>query len=335
MNLKKMIVAIFALLTIPSAWTQTAADASKEVDAQITITRGGIDNLIDNMNTKKEDTPFNIEDYLSQTQEFKNKVESILANFENVLEKDILPKAKYLMDQYNFVYASTNYSVEQKQILLPQMKNKATKEFAELTKLYQKSLGDVYALIPNIMVEPRIEVFPKNGTYNIYKDMEQTVTVNYYFGNTKLSSSFNVRLEKVEGTRVRQVVFRNKKTEAGRVLDYFTGVIDSTEKKNHVNINYVTVVQQLSISTDLDNRVYNEINYPLYKGSCKTKMCVGLRTGDYSNLAAMINKMLDRDIKLKLVDGTLLEINRLNKYLYYDFINLTRYDYPEELPFSL
>lgn len=84
-----------------------------------------------------------------------------------------------------------------------------------------------------------------------------------------------------------------------------------------------------------DNAIFNKIYYPAMKGTCESSICVGLRAGDLLTLMTLIKSQIDRDIKLRLLDGEYLYINGLNFDTTDLSKNLSRVDYPEELPFDL
>ena len=143
----KMMIAA-SLLSATGAWAQSTSQTSAEINSQSTLTRAAIDNVIQRMSEQRPSSAFRASDYYAQTVDFKNALNAVLVKFEDTLTKDIFPKAAFWMDQYNAVYTSSDFSPEQKKMLLAERLKSLTNQFKVLSADYAKALKGVYALVP-------------------------------------------------------------------------------------------------------------------------------------------------------------------------------------------
>jgi len=341
-TIKKSILLGLSLVTISNSWAQSLVETSKEIEAQTTIVRGDVDNLIDQMNQNKADALFNTEDYVAQSLDYKNKAETALANFENVLEKDILVKAAFLMNQYNSIYTSSSYSKEQKYVLLADRKLNIIKQFEVLTKEYQKALKDVYSIVPHTLGSYTMKTIPEKYSFKVKKDFKGTFTVELVYEKTKLVKDISVSWMKLNDDSVRSIIYDGTEIfDVGNGLQgvywgHYPGVAFAIySKREYLDLNLLEIAEYLKVEETLRKKLYDNVFYPSFKGSCKSISCIGLRTGDYSNLVSMIKKLLDRDMDLTLADGTKLKIKGLDQRIDNILHELSRINYPENLPFDL
>jgi hypothetical protein len=346
----KLILATLSIGLMTNAWSQTVNETSNEINAQTNITRGSIDNLLQRISDKKVDTQFHATDYLDQTQETQNKIEAALTKFETTLEKDILPQASYWMDQYNAIYKSSTYSKEQKGILLDQRLKNINNQFEKLSVSYQAALKGVYALVPYSAVQNDLVVTPAFGSYDRTSTSRETVKAELVVGGNIVSSiKYDVLLQKQNrGDSQVQVSFTTSKEKItvntyGRrsgssVANYISGFdVDNTQsahKYYFLKLDYNAISKDI-VGESLYNDFYSKKLYSAIKGSCKSTICLGLRSGDLINLVVMINKLIDRDITLKLADGSRVYLKALNQNVSLISSLLARVDYPEELPFDI
>lgn len=347
--MKTFILATMTLMTISNAYCETAAQTAKEIAAQTNITRGSIDNLLEKINKKTIDTHFNASDYLAQTQAYKNNVEASMKTFEDRLEKEILAKASYWMDQYNAILNSKDISPEQKKVLLSQRRVVITKEFEKLSVDYKKYLKEVYELIPFATTEAKVSIPVKSKVYDLgqYKglNLNEKLEAHLLINNKKISSTFfTMSTVAVGGKDAVEVLNDNRN---GYTVELKIGEDYNYEFKKNIMMNQRTVytlyfeeivkhrdIKRMLI-TSLAEKAYANNFYPTIKGSCKSAICVGLKTGDYSDLSGMIQKLLDRKIEMKLGDGFVLTLENLNLDLSLAQGILSNVNYPEELPFDI
>lgn len=152
-------------------------------------------------------------------------------------------------------------------------------------------------LVPHSLSASHFTTTPSEGVYKMRRDMKEIIKVDYVYGEKKVSTRYEARLEKKDNEKNRSAIF----VVGTKVYDW----------GRYSEISYE------------DNYKLMRIDYS------------DLQTGDFSKLLTMIQKLLDRNMDLTLVDGTKLQIKGLHQNLYEFYDELGRFDYPEELPFEL
>ncbi|MBP9682856.1 MAG: hypothetical protein KBD76_15760 [Bacteriovorax sp.] len=314
-----------------------ASDTTKEINAQTTITRGQIDNILDKMNRQNNQSAFKASDYYAQTGAFKENVERVLRNFEDKISKVILPKAAFWMDQYNSIYSSNEFSGEQKRMILKERKNHLDNQFEMLSKEYQEALKSVYALIPGTMFKITFKYFPETLEYKNGTSITENIKVRMIL-NEDMSVEDKIVFLDSENTLI-DITFSN-----GRHQDFSNskpGIVfkDFNPKfsRNYTNVSIDFSKMEWLNRYVFENikDIYKTLYYPVIKGKCESTICVGLRSADLLTLMSLIEDQIDRDINLKLLDGNYLKLKGLDLYVFDLSKNLSRVDYPEELPFDL
>lgn len=349
-TIKKLVLVSLAATTMSNAWSDSAIETTQEINAQTTITRGAIDNLLEKINNRQIDTQFNALDYHSQVQAYKNKVEAALVKFEATIAKDVLAKASFWMDQYNAIYKSKDYSPEQKGMLLAQRSVNIKNQFAAISKDYQKAIKEVYTLIPWAEITPQFIATPAVGLYHPTRNSNENVRVDLVFNEkTKVSRTFAVKMKASSSNTL------FKRYSADLSFEYASKIINTErgyygydweeikfDKSKTADNYYYTSMdfneiskKTYSLHDDLISDFYKKIVYPSVKASCKSSICVSLRAADYSSLLVMIKKLIDRNMDVTLADGTKLTIFGSGKDNTVIAKMLSSVDYPEELPFDI
>ncbi len=323
-----------------------ASDTTKEINAQTTITRGQIDNILDKMNRQNNQSAFKASDYYAQTGAFKENIERVLRNFEDKFEKVILPKAAFWMDQYNSIYSSNEFSSEQKKVLLRERKSHISNQFQAITKEYREALKSVYGLMPRSdFKSPTFEYFPETLEYRGGTIIKQKIKVKIKL-NEDVAINDEITFEdgKIPNRTITFSDGRKETVDASRSgVDSYSYGIDIMEYNPMLSKKYFDVKVNFSKIRWLDDLVmpqreefiFEKFYYPVMKGTCESSICVGLRAGDLLTLMTLIKSQIDRNISLKLLDGEYLFINGLNFDTTNLSKNLSRVEYPEELPFDL
>lgn len=347
-------LALSLLLTSVSVSAQQAAETTREINAQTTVTRGHIDNILLRMSERRIDSRFNAKDYWAQNDVFRASVDSAMKEFEETLEKKILGKAGMLMDQYNSIYKSKDFSEEQKKVLLKERLNNIRSQFEALTVDYQAAIKKAYTLIPIAFFSTMLEVPSQPLVLNIRKNTSQQVKVSL-IANGKLHSS-SVKFSIVEQQDKDVYGFLHIDFPKGKAIyDYYEGkyylsggaVVDW--KNNHVfqtlpgfsivkgDRHSFDLKQILTLKDfpDLRIRFFQEEVYPTFKGSCQSVICLGLRASDQSTLLSLLKKNIDRFIVMELADGNKLAIGNLNLDVEDKLAYFSMVDYPVQLPFDI
>lgn len=338
------ILAVTATMT-SNLWAANAIETTEVINAQTQITKGYIDNLLDQVSQKKMDSQFNAKDYLDQTQEAQNKVEAAMLQFETVLEKDILPKASFWIDQYNAIYKSKDYSEEQKRILLSQRFVNLNKQFDLLSVSYKAAIKNVYGLVPFAKEPITYNLSMNSKSYDPTKNATEVAKMSLaYEGKTYVSQNFTMNLKKIDdgGSATVQFVTADKKVDAKDGSYGFSydssqtaKVLFNKSRWYFVHVDYEKAASDLGVKDSLVDDMYKKVVYQKIKGSCVSSICVGLKSAEYTNLLIMIRKLIDRDINLKLADGNTLSIESFDNYIDDSLSLLSRVDYPEDLPFDI
>ena len=346
-NFKNLIV-LGLTLTSLSGWAQSADETSREISAQTTITRGHIDNVLQRISRQRPDSAFRANDFWPQSKDYKAKVEAALTQFEDKLEKDILAKAAYWMDQYNSVYVSLDYSREQKAVLLKQREEFLRNQFVLLSQDYQKALAEVYSLVPQYDLRTEI-VFPEpNLKIEIIGGATKKVPVLLKTNKgIEIKSTFSVILENDPNSWADDIYIAPKNTENDsskwekREYGEVKGI--ATDRKKRIgddtmlyvfDFNKVNKYKELNFP-DLEDSAYQKLLYPTIKGTCQSSICLGLRAGEFSTLLGSVKTLIDRDMTLTLASGVKLEIKSLNHNIKMISSMLNSVAYPETLPFDI
>lgn len=346
-------LALTVLLTSMSVYAQEAAETTREINAQTTVTRGHIDNIIQRMNDRRMDSRFNAKDYWAQNDAFRSSIDVAMKNFEETLEKGILAKAAYWMDQYNSIYKSKEFSAEQKSILLKQRLENIRNQFAALSTEYQAAQRKVYALIPSALFQTKLEVLNGPMVIDIAEPSDHQLKVrlsgngrsyqaplklsmvgqkNYYQDIHVFYPSGKEIIEYNDGFNTTKNVFddyhndyRVKRVE----LEGYTHV-----KKNRYSFNF-TEFLDLTKMSNLKITFFQKEVFATFKGSCKSQICLGLRASDQASLLSLVKSNLDRTITMKLADGNTLSLRAMNLDVKETSSYLAMVDYPVELPFDI
>lgn len=338
-------LALTVLLTSMSVSAQEAAETTREINAQTTVTRGHIDNILQRMNERRTDSRFNARDYWAQNPQFKGRVDSALKNFEDELEKGILAKAAYWMNQYNTIATSTEFSPEQKAILLRQRLENIRAQFKTLSQEYQTSLTKVYNIVAGANSKGRFEILtPADKGVRVSRAFERTVKVRYVDGKTVINSQVKVAMK--DGGEVNRFDLVIDYPGAPLVIKASTyygygeantvpGVTRNDDGRFYgVMLDYSTLID-LKRMTTLQNSVFQRFFYPELRKSCQSMICLGLLSADHTALLTLIKTNLDRTIKMTLADGNEVQLMSLQRDISLQMSQLARVDYPEELPFDL
>lgn len=333
----KNLMVLGLTLTSLSSWSQSASETSREINAQTTITRGHIDNVLERISRQRPNSAFRASDFWPQSKDYKVKVEAALVKFEDTLEKEILAKAAYWMDQYNSIYNSSDYSREQKAVLLKQREEFIKNQFATLSQDYQKALMEVYNLIPLLDLTLTYEYSPATLKLSTSEDANKKVAVKMKTNKSLASSSqFNIEVQEYQGLFF--IPRNSTEGSAGKMrIDGDDGVSQSsrsgfTRRHSYYEINF----SQMDFKfPELEQVLYQKLMYSEIKGTCKSSICLGLRAGEFSTLLGSVKTLIDRDMKLTLASGVEFQIKGLNKDISLISSLLNRVDYPEVLPFDI
>lgn len=117
-------------------------DTIQEVNAQIAITRRGVDELHSKLGRNAVPESYALKDYWKMNPEFRKSVENALVRFEETLKKDILEGAVApVMAEYNSLHASSAFSADQKVLLLKQQRARIDQTLASAEKTYNQAVS--------------------------------------------------------------------------------------------------------------------------------------------------------------------------------------------------
>ena len=308
-----------------SAFAQNAADTTKEINAQTTITKGHIDNLIAKINDKRVDSNFRASDYWAQNADFKNSIDKAMVEFERVFEKEILPQAAFWMNQYNTVLNSSTFSPDQKEAILKERRINIQNQFKALSAKYKEAISTVYRLIPNIDAG-QITYVPAQ---EVFEGKKNFTRVSKVYVDNKLLTEIKFTSKKQKD---RNTLFTFE-VEGGKTYSQEgdAGAISWREYKYTVNYGH----QYSWYYADIMTKLYQTVIFPGVRGKCQSSICVGLRSSDQSTLLVLIKKLIDRQIVMKLGDGTALTLDSLDKDITKISELISKVNYPVELPFDI
>lgn len=344
-NLKNAAV-LGCLLMTTVAQAQSIAQTTSEINAQATITRGAIDNVLTRMNEQRPSSQFRATDYHAQNKDFQNRIQKALVKFEDTLTKDIFAKAAFWMDQYNSVYQSTEFSAEQKRILLEQRAVNLKNQFETLSAEYQKAINEVYKLVPG--TDMKI-VTSKAKTKQMCRESDSDgFEVYLTSGGKVISQRAKVSFSTFDegGTDYVSAVVNGIVVSDGyhgpNVSLWGYSRIDGTECKGsrykdgrRIEVNGQEFITGFAKHFEYLHSSAYRATYPAIKGSCRSSICVGLRSGDMVNLLTQISTKLDRSISMKLASGEQVVLKGSRTDLTKIQGMLARTDYPETLPFDI
>lgn len=341
-NLKK--AAVLGCLMIASvAHAQSVAQTTNEINAQATITRGAIDNVLARMSEGRPNSQFRAIDYHAQNRDFQARLQAALVKFEDTLTKDIFPKAAFWMDQYNSVFASTEFSAEQKRILLEQRLANLRNQFKTLSVDYNKAITEMYKLVPSADLELKAS---KDETKAMCRETDTDSVDVFYKANGRLigkKATFKfTTYDKHDSDRISvdlNGVNLFSDIRGDYTLDNSVDLIDSTECKGgrRVKVGMQVFLEFTAVKSRLNylrEDLYKSL-YPSLKGQCRSSICIGLRTGDLVNLLTQISTKLDRNIEMRLSSGETVTLTGKRSDLSLIQSMLARTDYPETLPFDI
>ena len=325
------------------AQAENTVQTTNEINAQTTITRGAIDNVLERMSQQRPNSAFRATDYWAQNKDFQSKLDKALKTFEDTLVKDIFPKAAFWMDQYNSIYNSTEFTSEQKRILIEQRSLNIKNQFVALSSSYQKAIKALYSMVPYYDLKFG---FSKAFTKHLCIESDSDSFQAYYTSNGKvIGGSTSIGVTTFDETKYYNYVKLSvnssvviEEMDQGSVPGY--GYHQGEECKGRSRVSFETASMYNGLGklkatrTDLYNGAYRAA-YPAVKGKCRSSICIGLRTGDLVNLLTQIQTKIDRTITMRLASGETLTLNSAGERTGEIQQMLARVDYPETLPFDI
>lgn len=336
----KNAVVLGCLMLASVAQAQDVIQTTSEINAQATITRGNIDNVLERMAESRPSSQFRATDYHAQNSDFQSKLEAALVKFEDTLTKDIFAKAAFWMDQYNSVYASSEFTPEQKAILLAQRMENLKNQFKTLSTEYQAAINKVYGLVPNFDLALN---YSKTTSKRICAETDSdSVSVFYSSAGKTVGGKAKIALNAydhddndyldiiLDGKMFQQRLY-NGQTRSWVSFD--SQII--CKKRYTTVIDFSKMIETYpNLLSGLNSQLYPKV-YPAIKGKCRSSICLGLRSGDLVNLLTQVKTKIDRNISMKLASGQQVVLVGSNADLKLIQSLLVRTDYPETLPFDL
>ena len=318
-----------------SAFAQEMAETTREINAQTTITRTAVENVISRMGSGNAPTQFNANDYKNEAATFRNELDFSMKRFEDRLNKEVLSQAAFWMNQYNSVYASNEFSPAQKELLLKQRLENIVHQFAALSVKYQGIIREAYSLVPNYDLNLSAEMSSLYFRYD--KNNKQTVSVRLKAGTWSERKSVAMNYgtnycENTNSTKMYIPLLIEGKADS-ICLPY---KLDPKNRKHY----YVTMtgadVQPLFVDNEnILKQVFQKAAYKKMKGECRTSICMGLKASDLTGLLTLLKTNIDKNISLRLADGNAVTLEGLKLDTAFALKIMARVDYPEQLPFDL
>ncbi len=321
----KKLICTSLLLTIFTIQAQEFKETTDVVEAQVKITKGLIDNIMNDIQTEQADVGFEVDDYYEQVQDFKNEVNEVMINFEDQLQEQVFNPAKKLISEYNNVYNSSAFSQIQKTEILRELKSNIDEKFIDLSSKYKTLVQELYTFGGLNLNEDfyRFEFSKKNDSFTStdsdYSSKKHEVEVTIQVTPTSpvrkivlnfnsdmiLATSFDkqIKIHQLDGVWVSdhegysKAYIRNCKDPMFRKY-YCSYEINfeqlfSLVKKNHQTLKLITIVDR-----------YQE----RVQGKCQTNMCKYLRSADYKKFLINVNSEFDKRINFRLADNEIAAI---------------------------
>ena len=141
----KILMYTSLLLTTFTLQAQDFKETTDVVDAQAKITRGLINNVMDEIETEEVEMGFEVDDYYDQVQQFKNEANDVMINFEEQMQEQVFNPARKLISEYNSVFNSRVFSSIQKSEILRELKQNMDEKFTALSVKYQSLIEKLYS----------------------------------------------------------------------------------------------------------------------------------------------------------------------------------------------
>ena len=309
------------LLTIFPLQAQEFKETTDVVDAQVKITRGLIDNIMEEIQTEQVDMGFDVDDYYAQVQNFKNEANEVMINFEDQMQEQVFNPAKKLISEYNNVYNSNVFSSIQKTEILRELKKNIDEEFTVLSAKYISLVQELYAF-GGLSLDGDFYKLELNKKYDEFKskdkdysskkhELEVTIQVTPTSPVKKLVIEFH--FDKIVETHS-----NGKKVNETNRLDNDWIQFHTEYRNNYIMESRDPLIGRFYYLYKLNfeklfNLVKNKLEsfkiFPLVdrfqqraQGRCETKMCKYLRAADYKKFLLNVNIELDKRIIFKLAD---------------------------------
>lgn len=322
-------LAMTGLLLSSFVHAQVIGDTTHEINAQTTITRAAIDNVISIVNKPTQPTGFNATDYQGISSRFRMDVEYALKRFESRMQKEIFDPASALISQWNSIHGSTQFSDQQKSVILGQRTENIKVQFKLLSAKYQEILKEVFKMAPVYDLNLTSDISGEHGVSCTHNN-DQTSTYQIVVAtNRKLSW-------KATELKVKCAGYYGENTELslGGATKTVMAVKKDGNSRSYFKVSKLAVHDFL-LETMMGKELFQKLIYKPLKGECKSSLCVSLRASDFSTFVTSVNQKMNRWIPLKVASGAQFYIEPLS----YDpsFISKAYQivHYPETLPFDI
>lgn len=315
-TLKKLAIGLLFTTSVSGFAAQTP-ETTAEMEAQITVTKGHIDNLVQEIQNTNVTTDFNARDYWNQLPAFQRKVEQTMIDFENRMESEVFSKVSGLIDQYNKVYLSQSFSKSQKEIILKERKENLSNEFEKLSMRYQELIDDVYKLtFANKDAFKGNLILPKQDYWAVKYQSEVTVNYNIQIGSSNKLISKSVNLTNPNCKKSHKCSF-NTGIEAGRF---------GKKSRSYITYQMSKYLPAISPVEFLSKDGYDAVVLPYISSGCQSIICMNLKTADVLSLHELTSDKIDRHIRFKLADKTVVILKSFDSLSYAHYANDPRYD---------
>ncbi|MEC9282583.1 MAG: hypothetical protein VX642_07715 [Bdellovibrionota bacterium] len=356
-NFLKTIALSYLLVSSPTFASESPGVTSDVVLSQVEISKAAVESVSRTISEETNLGNFNLRDYKAQVGEFKDKLERALIEFNDIMEYLILNRTKELVDHYNSIYHSPNFSNEQKRVILKKQFQEITNEMNELSQRYQEAIrillsstGDFlfdyefrgYDLSSdepskaekiikkwareNGLHDSKYHVihypqFLKSGVEHKPTKKRDRSSWNYSELTDFSKSSWKVEDFK-NGLRYQKSLFHKPSNSTwGSLYRNYSQTIP----------NDVLFLPHL-IEQDADQ--YYSHQFSIIRGTCESQLCVGLRGADILLFFKEVREKLDLEMIFELADGNFITLQnyKFSEYLVAYFVGRT--DFPVELPFD-
>lgn len=325
----KILMYTSLLLTTFTLQAQDFKETTDVVDAQAKITRGLINNVMDEIETEEVEMGFEVDDYYDQVQQFKNEANDVMINFEEQMQEQVFNPARKLISEYNSVFNSRVFSSIQKSEILRELKQNMDEKFTALSVKYQSLIEKLYSFGGLDLNKDfyRLELSKKydeiKTTDNDYSDqkfnLEVTVQLTpkspirkmtLHFDRTMvfeagLGEKIRNSILKIDGVRISHNSSLEYKSAFNRKCK--NPLLFKSYCEYKLNFEKLFSLIEGELESLKVIRVVDQFQ-ELAQGRCESKMCKYLRVADYKKFLVNVNTKFDKEIKFKLADKKIASI---------------------------
>lgn len=145
------VAGLLAIAATSSSYAATGptADQGEALSAQVQVTRDALQQVMAKLRASGEqlDDGMAHPDFLAKSRIFGDRVNQAMATFETTMHEQVLKPASVWVERMKKIQASPAYTYDQKVTILKDQYTQAQSQFADLSKLYQYALGQLYRTV--------------------------------------------------------------------------------------------------------------------------------------------------------------------------------------------